>query len=70
MNENELAAIIVDAALDVHATFGGPGLLENVCVAEIESLVFAPWSLCVFALIISALMGRPSGRVGPQTGAA
>ena len=30
MNENELSKIIVDAAIEVHRTFGGPGLLENV----------------------------------------
>ncbi len=30
MNENEVAAIVVDAALEVHKTLGGPGLLESV----------------------------------------
>jgi len=30
MNENELSKIIVDAAIEVHRTFGGPGLLESV----------------------------------------
>ena len=30
MNENVLSKIIVDAAIEVHRTFGGPGLLENV----------------------------------------
>lgn len=29
-NENELSAIIVDAAIEVHRTLGGPGLLESV----------------------------------------
>jgi GxxExxY protein len=28
--ENEIAAIIVDAAIEVHRTLGGPGLLESV----------------------------------------
>ncbi len=28
--EDELSRIIVDAALEVHRTFGGPGLLESV----------------------------------------
>ena len=37
MNENEVAAIIVDAALEVHRIFGGPGLLE--CVYE-EALAY------------------------------
>jgi len=30
MNENELSRIIVDAAIEVHRTLGGPGLLEGV----------------------------------------
>ena len=30
MTENELSSIIVDAAIDVHRTLGGPGLLESV----------------------------------------
>ena len=30
MTENEIAAIVVDAALEVHRTLGGPGLLEAV----------------------------------------
>lgn len=30
MNENELSKIIVDAAIEVHRTLGGPGLLEGV----------------------------------------
>jgi GxxExxY protein len=30
MNENEISAIIVDSAIDVHRTLGGPGLLESV----------------------------------------
>ncbi len=28
--ENAIAAVIVDAAIEVHRTLGGPGLLENV----------------------------------------
>ncbi len=28
--ENEIAAVVVDAAIEVHRTLGGPGLLENV----------------------------------------
>jgi len=35
--ENEIAAMIVDAAIEVHRTLGGPGLLE--CVYE-EALVW------------------------------
>ena len=30
MNENELSKVIVDSAIEVHRTFGGPGLLETV----------------------------------------
>jgi len=29
-NENEISAIIVDSALEVHQVLGGPGLLESV----------------------------------------
>lgn len=41
MDENQLSQVIVDAAIDVHRTLGGPGLLESVyCEAlafEIEA---------------------------------
>ena len=30
MNENELSRIIVECAIEVHRTLGGPGLLESV----------------------------------------
>ena len=30
MNENEISKIIVNAAIEVHRTLGGPGLLESV----------------------------------------
>ena len=30
MTENEIAKIIVDAAIEVHRELGGPGLLEDV----------------------------------------
>jgi GxxExxY protein len=30
MNENEIAKLVVDAAIEVHRTLGGPGLLEAV----------------------------------------
>ena len=30
MNENEISKIIVTAAIEVHRTLGGPGLLESV----------------------------------------
>ena len=41
MTENEIASIVVDAAVEVHRTLGGPGLLESVyeeaLVYELES---------------------------------
>lgn len=30
MHENEISGIIVDAAIEVHRTLGGPGLLEDI----------------------------------------
>jgi GxxExxY protein len=30
MTENEISKVIVDAAIEVHRTLGGPGLLESV----------------------------------------
>jgi hypothetical protein len=30
MDENELSKIIVDSAIEVHRSLGGPGLLESV----------------------------------------
>lgn len=30
MHENEISKVIVDAAIEVHRTLGGPGLLESV----------------------------------------
>jgi hypothetical protein len=30
MTENEISKVIVDAAIEVHRTLGGPGLLEAV----------------------------------------
>ena len=30
MKENEIATIVIDSAIDVHRTIGGPGLLEVV----------------------------------------
>ena len=30
MNENDLSKVIVDSAIEVHRTLGGPGLLESV----------------------------------------
>ncbi|WP_437767962.1 GxxExxY protein [Sorangium sp. So ce281] len=30
MTENEIAKVVVEAAIEVHRTLGGPGLLETV----------------------------------------
>ncbi len=30
MNENQISGIVVDAAIEVHRTLGGPGLLERI----------------------------------------
>jgi GxxExxY protein len=30
MNENDLSRVIVDVAIEVHRTLGGPGLLESI----------------------------------------
>ena len=30
VTEDEIATVVVDAAVDVHRTLGGPGLLESV----------------------------------------
>ena len=30
MNENDIARIVIDAAIEIHRTLGGPGLLESV----------------------------------------
>jgi len=30
MNENEISKVIVDCAIEVHRSLGGPGLLESV----------------------------------------
>ena len=30
MTENDISRVVVDAAIEVHRTLGGPGLLESV----------------------------------------
>jgi GxxExxY protein len=45
MSENQIATVVVDAAIEVHRTLGGPGLLEAVyeeaLAFELESRGFA-----------------------------
>ncbi len=36
MNENEISKYIVDSAIEVHRTLGGPGLLESVYEGALE----------------------------------
>ncbi len=36
MKENEITQIIIDCAVDVHRTLGGPGLLETVYEEALE----------------------------------
>jgi GxxExxY protein len=39
VTENEISRVVVDAAIEVHRTLGGPGLLESVyeeALAELE----------------------------------
>ncbi len=40
MTENEISKVIVDAAIEVHRTLGGPGLLESVYE---EALAYELW---------------------------
>jgi GxxExxY protein len=30
MNENEISKVVVDSAIEIHRTLGGPGLLESI----------------------------------------
>ena len=39
MTENEISKIIIECAIEVHRTLGGPGLLESVYE---EALVWEP----------------------------
>ncbi|WP_437544517.1 GxxExxY protein [Sorangium sp. So ce367] len=41
MEENDVAEVVVDAAIEVHRTLGGPGLLESVYE---EAFAFEPSS--------------------------
>jgi hypothetical protein len=52
MNENELSRIIYEAAIEVHRTFGGPGLLESV------------YEEALFGLGVTASRGKSRTTVG------
>ena len=53
MRENEISGQIVDAAIEVHRTLGGPGLLESVYE---EALV---WELQQRGLAVQRQIGVP-----------
>jgi hypothetical protein len=41
MHENEISKVIVDAAIEVHRTLGGPGLLEDIYEEAGRGVAFA-----------------------------
>jgi len=53
MNENEISKIIVENALEVHKTLGGPGLLESVYE---EALA---WELNQRGLVVQRQLNLP-----------
>lgn len=53
MTENEISRHIVEAAIEVHRTLGGPGLLESVYE---EALV---WELCQLGLHVQRQVSLP-----------
>jgi hypothetical protein len=36
MNENDISQIIIQSAIEVHRTLGGPGLLESIYEQALE----------------------------------
>ena len=46
MDENEISKVTVDAAIEVHRTLRGPGLLESV-YAEAEAWELIKRGLCI-----------------------
>src|SRR5262245_44794506 len=53
MNENRISRYITDAAIEVHRTLGGPGLLD--CVYE-EALI---WELQIAGLLVERQLEVP-----------
>ena len=53
MHENDISKIILNAAIEVHRTLGGPGLLESVCE---EALA---WELKQAGLIVRRQLEVP-----------
>ena len=60
MTENELSKIIVDCAVEVHRTLGGPGLLESV-----YEEAFA-WELAARGIFVERQMPVPIMYKGTQ----
>lgn len=60
MTENELSKIIVDCAVEVHRTLGGPGLLESV-----YEEAFA-WELAARGIFVERQMSVPIMYKGTQ----
>ena len=46
MNENEISQIVVQSAIEVHRTLGGPGLLESIYEQALE------WELTKAGLVV------------------
>ncbi len=62
MRENEISKILVDAAIIVHRTLGGPGLLEGVYE---EALV---WEVETYGLLVERQLSVPITYKGRQLG--
>jgi len=62
MRENEISKILVDAAIIVHQTLGGPGLLEGVYE---EALV---WEVETYGLLVERQLSVPITYKGRQLG--
>lgn len=60
MTENELSRMIVDCAVEVHRTLGGPGLLESVYE---EALA---WELAAQGIFVERQMSVPIMYKGTQ----
>jgi hypothetical protein len=65
--ENVVAALIVDAVIEVHRTLGGPGLLESCFLILGKNFSVMAWkessmiykNLCVFATCAPPALNRP-----------
>ena len=62
MNENEISSLVLKAAIDVHKTLGGPGLLESVYE---EALA---WELTRCGLDVKRQLTLPTNYKGNEIG--